>query len=72
MPASLRELRQRRASVTTIKKVTRAMELIAAIVTEEGGEPVHLKAGDRMILRPGFKGTWEVVETTRKDYVIKV
>jgi len=30
MPASLRELRQRRSSVTTIKKVTRAMELIAA------------------------------------------
>lgn len=43
-----------------------------SIVTEDGGEPVHLKAGDRMILRPGFKGTWEVVETTRKDYVIKV
>lgn len=30
MPASLRELRERRASVTTIKKLTRAMELIAA------------------------------------------
>ena len=30
MPASLRELRQRRGSVQTIKKVTRAMELIAA------------------------------------------
>lgn len=30
MPASLRELRQRRASVSTIKKITRAMELIAA------------------------------------------
>ena len=30
MPASLRELRQRRTSVTTMKKVTRAMELIAA------------------------------------------
>jgi F-type H+-transporting ATPase subunit gamma len=30
LPASLRELRQRRTSVTTIKKVTRAMELIAA------------------------------------------
>jgi F-type H+-transporting ATPase subunit gamma len=30
MPASLRELRQRRASVSTIKKVTRAMELIAS------------------------------------------
>jgi uncharacterized cupin superfamily protein len=25
-----------------------------------------------MILRPGFNGTWEVVETTRKDYVIRV
>lgn len=43
-----------------------------SIVTEEGGEPVHLKAGDRMILRPGFKGTWEVVETTRKDYVVRL
>src|SRR5688572_14190860 len=30
MPASLRELRQRRASVSTIKQITRAMELIAA------------------------------------------
>ncbi|MDR6814968.1 putative cupin superfamily protein [Neorhizobium sp. 2083] len=43
-----------------------------SIVTEEGGDPVHLKAGDSMVLRPGFKGTWEVVETTRKDYVIRV
>ena len=30
MPASLRELRQRRRSVQTTKKITRAMELIAA------------------------------------------
>ncbi|MGV8939195.1 MAG: cupin domain-containing protein [Allorhizobium sp.] len=43
-----------------------------SIVTEEGGQPIHLKAGDRLILRPGFKGTWEVVETTRKDYVVRV
>jgi len=42
-----------------------------SIVTEEGGEPVRLMAGDSMVLRPGFKGTWEVVETTRKDYVIR-
>ncbi|MDO6963954.1 cupin domain-containing protein [Rhizobium alvei] len=43
-----------------------------SIVTEDGGEEVHLRAGDRHILRPGFKGTWEVIETTRKDYVIRL
>ncbi|ASY62365.1 Nucleoside-diphosphate-sugar epimerase [Sinorhizobium sojae CCBAU 05684] len=43
-----------------------------SIVTEEGCEAVHLRPGDRMVLRPGFKGTWEVVETTRKDYVIRL
>ncbi|MBW8300791.1 MAG: cupin domain-containing protein [Hydrogenophaga sp.] len=43
-----------------------------SVVTEDGGKPVHLKSGDRMILRPGFNGTWEVVETTRKDYVIRI
>lgn len=43
-----------------------------SILTEEGGKPVHLKAGDSMIVRPGFSGTWEVVETTRKDYVIRL
>ncbi len=41
-------------------------------MTEDGGDPIHLKAGDRLILRPGFKGTWEVLETTRKDYVIRL
>lgn len=43
-----------------------------SILTEDGGEPLHLKAGSRLVIRPGFKGTWEVVETTRKDYVIRV
>ena len=43
-----------------------------SVVTEDGGGSVHLRAGDSYILRPGFKGTWEVVEATRKDYVIKV
>ncbi|PID51071.1 MAG: F0F1 ATP synthase subunit gamma [Propionibacteriales bacterium] len=38
MPATLRELRQRRSSVSTTKKITRAMELIAAsrIVKAQG------------------------------------
>lgn len=43
-----------------------------SILTEEGGEPVPLRAGDSMIVRPGFTGTWEVIETTRKDYVIRL
>ncbi|MGV2130276.1 cupin domain-containing protein [Agrobacterium vitis] len=42
-----------------------------SIVTEDGGEPMHLRKGDRMILRPGFTGLWEVVETTTKDYVVR-
>ncbi len=42
-----------------------------SILTEDGGTPVHLRAGDRMVIKPGFKGTWQVVETTRKDYVVR-
>jgi uncharacterized protein len=42
-----------------------------SILTEDGGAPVHLRAGDRMIVQPGFKGVWQVVETTRKDYVVR-
>ncbi|WP_445682058.1 cupin domain-containing protein [Radicibacter daui] len=42
-----------------------------SIVTEDGGEARTVKAGDSFVLRPGFKGTWEVVETTLKEYVIR-
>jgi uncharacterized cupin superfamily protein len=43
-----------------------------SIVTPEDGPPVHLRSGDTMVLEPGFRGTWEVVETTRKTYVIRL
>ncbi len=43
-----------------------------SIVTEDGGASRRLVAGDSMILRPGFRGVWEVVETTRKEYVIRL
>ena len=41
-----------------------------SILTDQHGTVTHLKAGDRFIIRPGFDGTWDCVETTLKDYVI--
>jgi uncharacterized cupin superfamily protein len=43
-----------------------------SILTEDGGAPRHLRAGDAFVIRPGFTGVWEVVETTRKEYVIRL
>jgi hypothetical protein len=43
-----------------------------SVITEEGGEAVPVGAGDSFVIPPGFRGTWEVVETTRKDYVIRL
>lgn len=42
-----------------------------SVVTETGGGAHTVRAGDSFILRPGFKGTWEVLVTTTKDYVIR-
>ena len=42
-----------------------------SILTEDGGEAHDLHAGDSFVIRPGFRGIWRVVETTRKDYVIR-
>lgn len=43
-----------------------------SVIAEDGGEARTVRAGDSFVLRPGFKGTWEVVETTRKEYVVRV
>ncbi len=43
-----------------------------SVIDEDGGEARTVRAGDSFVLRPGFKGTWEVVETTRKEYVVRV
>jgi hypothetical protein len=43
-----------------------------SVLTETGGAPVTLRAGDGYIIRPGFAGTWQVVETTVKEYVIRL
>jgi len=43
-----------------------------SVVTPEGGQPIALGPGDTLVIEPGFRGTWEVVETTRKTYVIRI
>ncbi|KYO53507.1 cupin domain-containing protein [Tistrella mobilis] len=42
-----------------------------SIITEDGGTARRVGPGDAVILHEGFTGTWEVVETTLKDYVVK-
>ena len=43
-----------------------------SVIAEDGGASRRVAAGDSFILRPGFSGTWEVIETTRKEYVIRL
>jgi uncharacterized cupin superfamily protein len=43
-----------------------------SVITEEGGEARTVRAGESFVLRPGFRGTWDVIETTRKEYVIRL
>lgn len=43
-----------------------------SVISEEGGVSTRVTASDSFLLRPGFKGSWEVVETTTKEYVILI
>ena len=43
-----------------------------SILTGDGGRVMSLRAGDSIVIEPGFRGVWEVIETTRKDYVIRL
>jgi len=42
-----------------------------SILTGADGSVTPLRSGDSVIIRPGFQGEWEVVQTTLKDYVIR-
>lgn len=39
------------------------------VLTEDGGIPRRFSAGDTFVLRPGFVGTWQTLETVRKLWV---
>jgi len=41
-----------------------------SVLTDAAGVQTTLRAGDSFVIRPGYEGTWQVVETTLKDYVI--
>lgn len=43
-----------------------------SVLTDTDGHATTLRAGDSQIIRPGFNGTWEVLETTVKEYVIRL
>lgn len=42
------------------------------ILTDDEGPVHHVGPGDSFLIRPGFSGVWETVESVLKDYVIRV
>ncbi|MGQ9370858.1 cupin domain-containing protein [Azospirillum sp. ST 5-10] len=41
-----------------------------SVVSHADGRSWTVRAGDSFVIEPGFEGTWEVVETTTKHYVV--
>jgi uncharacterized cupin superfamily protein len=41
-----------------------------SVITDGDGHAVTVSAGDSLVVPRGFVGTWEVVQPTRKIYVI--
>ena len=41
-----------------------------SVITDEQGSAVTVTAGDSFVIPRGFVGSWEVVEPTRKNFVI--
>jgi uncharacterized cupin superfamily protein len=41
-----------------------------SVITDEAGQSVTVTKGDRFVVPRGFTGTWEVVQPTRKTFVI--
>lgn len=39
-------------------------------ISEEGGEAREFTEGDGFVLKPGFVGTWQTLDTVRKIWVI--
>lgn len=42
------------------------------VITEDGGEPVTVRAGDAFAVEAGFRGTWRVEEPVRKHWAFRL
>lgn len=43
-----------------------------SIITHEDGREMRVSEGDAFIIEPGFRGWWEVVQVTRKIFVVRL
>jgi len=41
-----------------------------SVITDSAGHAVTVTAGDRFVIPRGFSGTWEVIETSKKLFVV--
>jgi len=41
-------------------------------IARDGHPPRRLKAGDHLVIEPGFEGVWRVLATTRKTFVVRL
>lgn len=41
------------------------------VIEHEDGKLLRLRAGSTLVIEPGFKGTWQVIETMRKLYYVR-
>ena len=41
-----------------------------SVITDDDGQAVTVRAGDAFVIPRGFRGTWEVLEASKKEFVI--
>ena len=42
------------------------------IITPDNGDPVEVKSGDTFVVENNFSGTWQILESVRKYFDIKL
>lgn len=65
------------ATPGTWRVTTKYHEFIVMIegvmeITEDGGEPVRVKAGDAFTVEANFSGTWKIIEPVHKRLCVRL